>query len=428
MHCPSCELMVERKLKKVVGVRDVDSDFSSGCAIITIDPQNPPEQAALEAAIKDAGYSLSGSAIAGSNRTWLEIGASLLIIIAGYYVLRAFDLVSLAPSTTEIFSLGAVFVIGLVAGTSSCLAVTGGFLLAIAAKHNERHGMEAPWRKFQPLLHFNVGRLASYFVLGGLVGILGQSLSLSPNMTGYANIAIAIVMMYFALSILHILPKNAFHMPKRFTRWISNLSDSDHPAAPAALGALTFFLPCGFTQSLQLVALASGSFLSGAAIMFTFALGTLPFLLGLGALSVSLKGSYSRMFLRFSGVLVFVLALFNLQTGLALAGFTGIPIFPGDTVQKAVSVPRAGAQEVSMTVTRYGYEPSAITIKAGVPVRWLVDGTDASGCTSVLTIPDLNISQPLKRGGNVIEFTAPKKGTLSFMCSMGMVRGAFTVI
>jgi len=94
----------------------------------------------------------------------------------------------------------------------------------------------------------------------------------------------------------------------------------------------------------------------------------------------------------------------------------------------AVPVVNAGSQEVSIAVTRSGYVPNNLTIKAGVPVRWKIDGTDAAGCTSIMTIPSLNISQALRRGENIIEFTAPQKGQLAFMCSMGMVRGSFNVI
>jgi len=89
---------------------------------------------------------------------------------------------------------------------------------------------------------------------------------------------------------------------------------------------------------------------------------------------------------------------------------------------------RGNVQEVSMKVTSYGYEPSSLTINAGVPVRWKIDGTGATGCTSIMTIPALNISQPLRSGENIIEFTALEKGQLAFMCSMGMVRGTFNVI
>lgn len=421
MHCASCDMMVERALSKVPGVLSVDARHATGEAVVTTDASNPPDAEAIRRAVEQAGYALGD---APSHDLWRDIAISMIIVIAGYFLLRSVDLSSFAPSTTEIFSLGAVLAIGLVAGASSCMAVTGGLLLAVAAKHNELHAAETPAQKFRPVLFFNLGRLASYFVLGGAVGLLGQSLSLGVRATGYVNIAVGLVMILFALSILHLLPKN-IHMPKGIARRIATLSDSDHPAAPALLGALTFFLPCGFTQSLQLAALASGNAASGAAIMFTFALGTLPFLLGIGAVGATLKGAVSRSFLHFAGVVVLVLAVFNLHTGLALAGLS--PAGQANAPGSAPAV-REGVQEVTMTVGSYGYEPSAITIKAGVPVRWVVDGTAASGCTRVLTIPDLNITRPLARGDNVIEFTAPRKGQLAFMCSMGMVRGSFTVI
>lgn len=432
MHCASCELMVERKLKAVPGILNVNVDHTTGCASIEADTNNLPKEEDIAAAIHKAGYSLSNGAavMTGTQRKWLEIGGSFLAIFAIYHLLKVFDIVSLAPSTSDALTLGGVLIIGLIAGTTSCLAVTGGLLLALAAKHTEVHGLETPSQKFRPLLHFNVGRLASYFVLGGLVGLLGQSLSLTPKMTGYANIAVALVMLYFSLTILRILPKSAhIRLPKKFSRWISNLADSDHPAAPATLGALTFFLPCGFTQSLQLVALGSGSFMTGAAIMFTFALGTLPSLLGLSALSSTLKGPSSRLFLRFSGALVLVLALFNLQSGFALAGIDLAQPFAGSVQQGSVPAPsKKGIQEVSMKVTSNGYAPDSIAITAGIPVRWKIDGTQAAGCTSIMTIPDLGISQALGKGENIIEFTAPTKGKLAFMCSMGMVRGSFTVL
>ncbi len=433
MTCPSCELLLERKLKAVPGVKSVDVNHKTGIASLTVDIDAPPNKEVIAATIQKAGYSLSGDSDATSHsRKWLEIGASLVIIFALYKLLQAFDLVSLAPSTTGVLSVGGILLIGLVAGMSSCLAVAGGLLLALAAKHNEMNRAETAWEKFRPLLHFNIGRLLSYFVLGGLVGLIGQSITLSTRMTGYMNIVIACVMLWLALSILKIVPKGSFPIrpPKKLSRWIAGLSDSDHPVAPFTLGALTFFLPCGFTQSLQLVALASGNFATGAVVMSVFALGTLPSLLGLSFISATAKGRSSQLFLRFSGALVLILGLLNLQTGFALTGLYIPTTFAGVQQQVAPSAPLGGTsvQEVSMAVTRSGYEPSILTIKAGVPVRWKVDGTAAAGCTSIMTIPSLNVSQALHGGENIIEFTAPKPGQLAFMCSMGMVRGSFTVI
>lgn len=432
MTCPSCELLLERKLKAVPGVKAVDAQYKKGIAHITAEKNHALDMEAIAATIEKAGYALEANhALSPDCRKWLEIGASLLVIFAVYKLLQTFDLISLAPSTSGALSMGGIFLIGLVAGTSSCLAVTGGLLLALAAKHNELHRAETPAQKFKPLLHFNVGRLISYFVLGGLVGMLGQSITLTTRMTGYMNVLVAVVMLYLALSILGIIPKGSFPIkpPKKVSRWIAGLSESNHPAAPLLLGALTFFLPCGFTQSLQLAALASGDFTTGAAIMFVFAVGTLPALLGISAVSSTAKGKFITMFLRFSGTLVLVLALYNVNSGLALSGFDiGRAISGQNEPAGPAPIINNNMQEVPMKVTAYSYEPPNLTIKAGVPVRWIIDGTEAIGCTSVITIPSLNISQPLHAGENIIEFTAPQSGTLAFMCSMGMVRGAFNIL
>lgn len=437
MTCASCELLLERKLKTVPGVKDVDINHRTGIARITADANHLPSQEKIASVVRKAGYSLDDgeaptvSSIDPNKRKWMEIGGSLIIIFALYKLLQAFDIVSLAPSTSGALSFGGILVIGLVAGTSSCLAVAGGLLIAIAAKYNEVHQAETPWEKFKPLLQFNIGRLVSYFVLGGIVGLLGQSVTLSTKMTGYMSIGIAFIMLYLALTILQIVPKGSFPIrpPKKLSRWIASLSDSNHPAAPFALGALTFFLPCGFTQSLQLVALASGSFMTGALTMFIFALGTLPSLLGISAISSTAKGNASRLFLRFAGTFVFVLAIGNINSGFALAGIN-LASAIDNTQQAPATAPviNGNVQEVSMKVTTAGYVPSNLTIKAGVPVKWMIDGAGAYGCTSQIVIPDLNITKSLSRGINEVDFTAPNPGQLAFSCSMGMVRGSFTVL
>lgn len=360
MTCASCELLLERKLKAVPGIKNVTVNYKTGIAHITADANKLPSEERILSVILKAGYNLAEdgaptlSSVEPTQRKWMEIGGSLLIIFAIYKILQAFDLVSLAPSTSGALSLGGIFVIGLVAGTSSCLAVTGGLLLALAAKHNEVNRAETPWEKFKPLLHFNIGRLVSYFVLGGLVGVIGQSITLSTKMSGYMGIIVAFIMLWLALTILQIIPKGSFPIrpPKKLSRWVASLSESDHPMAPFTLGAMTFFLPCGFTQSLQLVALASGNFVTGALTMFTFALGTLPSLLGLSAISSTATGTTSRLFLRFSGALVLMLAIFNLNSGFALTGFNLDSVLnsPPAAVGSAPAV-TGGVQEVAMKVT-----------------------------------------------------------------------------
>ncbi len=434
MTCKNCENLIKQSLKRVPGVKHASVHHQKGSAKIHYTQM--PDWDDLRDAVQRAGYRIrhpgeAPSRIEPSHKKWMEIGGSLLVIFALYKLLQAFDLVSLTPSTSGALSFGGIFAIGLVAGTSSCLAVTGGLLLALAAKHNELHQAETPWEKFRPLLHFNIGRLVSYFVLGGLVGLLGQSITLSTKMSGYMSILVAFIMLWLALTILQIVPKGSFPIrpPKRLSRWIAGLSESDHPLAPASLGALTFFLPCGFTQSLQLVALASGSFSTGAMTMFIFALGTLPSLVGLGAISSAAKGAASRLFLRFSGALVLVLALFNINSGFALTGFNFSSLLKAPLSEVNAATPPIvnGVQQAALTMTPSGFD-RPLTIKAGIPVELNFDGTYGQGCRSFFVISALDLSQQILPGPNVVTFTAPNPGRLVATCSMGMYPLEITVL
>lgn len=444
MTCESCALLLERKFRAVPGVVRADVHFRKGIARLHASGNALPSSRDIEEVIRAAGYRVlhddaavaHPSSVGNRSRAALEIGAALIIVFAVGKLLAAFDLVSLAPSAASALTLGSVFVIGLVAGTSSCLAVTGGLLLAIAAGSNALSTKHTAWSAFQPLLSFNAGRLLSYFVLGGVIGTIGQAVTLTPRATGIMTIAIAMLLLSLALSILGLVPRALFGLrfPKRLSHFALSLSESTHPAAPFAVGALTFFLPCGFTQSLQLVALASGSFLTGALTMFVFALGTLPSLLGISALSSVLTGRASHIFLRLSGAAVLLLAVINLRSGLALAGvdFSLITTRFRPTSGAAQQLPPVvdGYQRIAVTVMPDRYSPDPLIVKAGIPVRWTIDGRKAAGCTSELVVPSLGIRENLidHDGISVVEFVPGKTGTIAFSCSMGMVRGSITVL
>ena len=90
---------------------------------------------------------------------------------------------------------------------------------------------------------------------------------------------------------------------------------------PLIIGFATFFLPCGFTQSMQLAALSSGSFISGMFIMLAFALGTLPMLALLSFGSASFAHSkHAPLFFKSAGVVVIGLGVFSFLAGLAGLG------------------------------------------------------------------------------------------------------------
>lgn len=355
----------------------------------------------------------------------------VIFVIALYVLLKQFDVFSLSSKVESAVGLGTVFIIGLVAATSTCLAVVGGLLLSVSAKWTEVHASESAWDKFRPLFLFNMGRLGGYFVLGGVAGVLGTSLAISPYSTGILTVFISIVMAMLGLNILHILPKKycRIPLPRSLSERIKRLSTSNNPFAAITLGAMTFFLPCGFTQSMQLLALASGSFLAGGMIMFVFALGTLPALLGISIVSSLVEGRGARWFLQFSGAVVLLLGILNLQNGLFLMGYDPLKAFgPASPTAEAaedpyVTVDDQGRQIMSMYVTSGGYSPSNFTIRPGLET-WVyaIANDGVSGCASFLVDPTHNLQVAVRQGGNWLgPITNPNRDFL-LTCSMGMFR------
>jgi sulfite exporter TauE/SafE len=293
----------------------------------------------------------------------------------------------------------------------------------------------------RPQLAFNAGRVIGYGVFGAAVGALGSVITLSPLATGILTIGVSCVMIILGFELLDLFPRTSRlmpRMPKVLAHRIYNLSDSDRRVAPFALGALTFFLPCGFTQALQLYVLATGSVTVGVFTMFVFALGTLPALLSLSALTSFAKGAFQHYLLRFAGAMVILLGVMNIQSGIVLAG--GKPIdFAGyfgmnakDSIAHEELVPLTdGKQIVRMRAAGFAYTPNRFSVRAGVPVEWHIDGAAAAGCGRVITMPALGIIQMLKVSGEtVIQFTPTEPGELAFNCSMGMMtpNSAFIVV
>ena len=191
------------------------------------------------------------------------------------------------------------------------------------------------------------------------------------------------------------------------------------------LGAATFFLPCGFTQALQLYVLSQASFTAGALTMLAFALGTLPALLSLSAISSLARGSFQKHFLRFAGAAVILLGVLNMRYGLVLTGSdmnagTAATTKTGGAVDGGVQT--AEPQRISMRVVGLDYQPHQFTVKQGVPVQWWIDASEADGCGRVLIAPRLGIQKILSDSRTtLISFTPDKPGDYAFNCGMGMM-------
>lgn len=461
MTCHSCELLIERAWQKIPGVTHVQVNAGAGKARLKVNGTRPSidelERALGESkyrvmSVEEQGGKQEASPAPSAESTERPSFGRIVGLIASVlfigYLLKRLNLLKVDVSFGEEMSFAAVFVIGLVAASSSCIAVSGGLLLSSMSRFNQQHLSETRMGKLRPVMMFVLGRIASYGFFGGLLGVVGKAIVPSPLLTGFLIILAAFYMFVMGMEMLHIAPpwlkRLLPSLPKKLSHRIMDKESNAHPLAPFLLGAGTFFLPCGFTQALQLYALTTGSFTASAITLFAFALGTAPSLLALGWASGSLKGKAGKLFFQFSGALVIVLGVWNFQSGLNLIGY---PLsLGGDTVTQDAQVAGGTAgdtgkvlgakdendqqdvQVVKMAVNKTGYSPSQLTVEAGKPVRWEVDGTNAGGCITVLVSRSLGIQEALKPGVNVFEFTPKKPGKIPFSCSMGMYRGSFTVV
>ncbi len=444
MHCRSCEILLEKNISQIGGVRSVEAHHKKGFIEVEFFEEEINE-AAIVKAVKDSGYSLGkkedASWLAHDSETWFEILVGVFALMILFIVGKltgVFENIGTTFGSAPTYPI--VFVIGLTAGVSTCMALVGGLVASFSAAYAEKHQYATRWQRFKPNLFFNTGRLLSYAVFGGIIGVLGSVVKLSTGFTGFLVMIAGAVMLYLGLKLTGLSPKLSnvsFSLPKKFGRVVGIKNQSgDYSHQEAFIGgALTFFLPCGFTQAMQIYAMTTGSFMSGAVIMVLFALGTMPGLLGIGVLTSVLQGRTGRMFFRFIGIAVLVLGLFNFMNmnGYNLTGITfNIPSSDNNSAGVAVSVPPVpienNEQVVNMIQTANGYQPSSFTVKKGIPVKWVIDSQNAYTCAASIRMPDYNIGQFLEAGTNIIRFTPTKTGTVRFTCSMGMFSGSFNVV
>ncbi|KKP83410.1 MAG: hypothetical protein UR85_C0004G0004 [Candidatus Nomurabacteria bacterium GW2011_GWF2_35_66] len=115
--------------------------------------------------------------------------------------------------------------------------------------------------------------------------------------------------------------KAQISMPKFISKKAFGLAKLNHTLTPLLVGIATFFLPCGFTQSMQVYTLSTGSFMNGALTMLAFALGTLPVLALVSFSSFSIKNNKnSGIFFKTAGIIVILFAIMNILNSLVIIG------------------------------------------------------------------------------------------------------------
>ncbi|AOZ49602.1 sulfite exporter TauE/SafE family protein [Chromobacterium vaccinii] len=184
-----------------------------------------------------------------------------------------------------------LFLAGLLGG-GHCVGMCGGIVAALTLHQPPGY---ARWRV---LAGYNLGRVASYALIGALLGGLAAGgLSLASTHAWQLGLALLADLMLIAMGLylagfaqaVVALEKLGQPLWRRVQPLVGRLLPVRSAGGAVAVGAAWGWLPCGLVYSASISALASGSAWNGAGMMLAFGLGTLPNLLLMGVFADGLR-------------------------------------------------------------------------------------------------------------------------------------------
>jgi len=447
IHCNSCKILIETEIDVLGGVSRVEVNHQTGECQIEFDDEKvsqskifheieklkykvkPIEDLSIkESAEKDTS---SDDFTLKISRKWVVIAGLFLLFVVGYALIEYLNLFEIfAQLNEQKISYWLILLIGLLAGFH-CVGMCGGLVVTYTARHHAKNENKKK-ASLQPHFQYNLGRMVSYTLIGAVLGGLGSFFGINPIFTGVVTLVAGIFMVLMGLSLatnFKWLDKVKLKTPAFIARFLYNQRYTKKPKGPFVIGLLNGFMPCGPLQAMQLYALASGSVTQGALSMAIYALGTIPLMFGFGSFISLISQDRIKQIMKVSGVIVVVLGLFMFNRGLVNFGYGFRSFIPRESSSRLEYTidDNAEYQTVNMDLTYKGYEPNVIFIKKGVPVRWVVNVKQMTGCTDEILLPEYNIRKTLQYGENIIEFVPDRLGDIKFSCWMQMVWGKFVV-
>lgn len=416
MHCVSCEIILSKELKKLDGFSLTEISHKKWYLIAEYKDEKQLQQAIK--LIKKHNFQVQENKQDIQSHFHLEkfLIKIIFLLFIGiiFYLIHIFvDINSLIPQNQN-GSFITTFIIWLIASVSTCLAVTGWIVIGFSkAFSNKISGI-----KWSVIIQswFQFWRIFGFFLLWGLLWLLGEFFSISLKFSTILTLIISFVLIYIWLQVLEFVPnisKFWFHLPKSFSHKVEKLQN---PKMAPIVWALTFFIPCGFTQTAQLLAIWSGDFLTGWLIMLFFALGTFPvlFLVWVGSSYFS-----GKKFPFIEMLLWIIILLFGINTlinasNLLPSLFTKAPVNQ-DVVSQDIEFETVYAKHTGWNIEWYD-----IKLKAWGNYKVIImPERDGMGCMWTLTIPTISnkIHHVLQWRPIVYEIVDAQVGIHKIVCS-----------
>ena len=181
---------------------------------------------------------------------------------------------------------GIAFMLGLL-GSLHCAAMCGPLMLALPVPPG------GPARFVVGRVVYQLGRIATYCLLGILAGLVGKSLFVA-GFQRWLSIALGLAVLGgFLISKKVALSAPVVQFVAKLKLAMSMQLRRRSFGSLALLGLLNGLLPCGLVYVALAGAVSHGSILSGISFMAVFGLGTTPMMLG-----ISLSGKFFPIGLR----------------------------------------------------------------------------------------------------------------------------------
>ena len=411
MHCASCEMLIKQSAQKIVGVK-VNS-ISANTGTMSIEIANEHVLLQIEKAIKDLWYQISKDI---QEKHKKEINRKQLwrsIMIVGIFTLIFYklDIVQYLPSIGDKLSLWVALLMGIIASVSTCLAIVGSIVIGFAEYGDTQTGTK---QHIKTQLAFQAGRIGWFFLLWGLLGLIGKAMAISLTTTTILTIFVGIIVLWMWLHLLNILPNitaMGFHLPKsRSNRTLT----TKNPVFAPLIGALTFFLPCGFTLSMQLIAIKTGNFWLWGLAMAIFALWTAPVLFAVGLWSSYIKEKKFKLLHTIIWTLIVFFGIFMIMNGRRM--LWGVSSLTNTNQNTSFT---GEYQRVEIWFDGLALVPGTINLTVGGNYELIVTPTDnGKWCMVTQTIPglDRNVYTIVKWQPIVYKFTNIKTGTYNVVC------------
>lgn len=416
IHCGHCETKIKNELLKNKKIKEIEIRHN----IATITYQGNINTEEVVSAITNLDYITKKEYISDNIKDlntniklyeFITIAISLIVITLLLNKIFGFNIFNVIPTIDSSITYGMLFLTGVLTSIH-CISMCGAINLMAVMNTRQKRNFKRP-------ILYNIGRVISYTIIGGIVGLIGSVLAISDIVIGIIIIISSLIMFLMSLKMLGIvnLPKNHCF----------NFQFKHQTTNAFLIGILNGFMPCGPLQAMQIYALSTGNFFKGALSMLLFGLGTIPLMLFVG-IAINLVSGKRRIIInKIASVLILLLSLVMLNRGLLSLNIDLFKHMNSDSnYQAAIIYEDYQLIEFSLEYDNY----KDIIVQKDIPVKLVihVDKKYLTGCNEEILLKDYGIDQKLNVGDNVIEFTPNETGVFTYTCWMNMIKNNIKVI